>query len=494
MNDNYFSENFKVESKQNKQSTSVSFSTLIISIITTVVFVVIIVSKRPNIISFVGVWSNHEEQISTWLLNVWDDVSFTWVINSNGDIINYTHTINLLDLGEVGLKSSKINLSNYVDEVYIEWIVERIYQWVPIVSVDTIYSLNLGDELLEEDMTWNNNDFKYLPNIGIYLGSDFFQKYSLLNLWEGWILKIKNSDTNQIINLNYFKCSKSNNNQNCDRFNEMFSESSAQKFVDWYSVNYYKQLDVQSWFFSNDSFFGYFINDTEDVLVKNLVKDIQVINKRFIEKNILNKIDLLCWESGKGIKTMKSNNVVVNNNEIFVDIKWTDGTDSFDCRLKVDPSLKNMAKLVTLTSSWETDTILENTWTVVKNENADYDWDSDVKQFPVTIDKSLTFTSRRWHTFVFPSTKIAYVAQSAEEDFSQVWVNCFSVMNVVPYAEKDLVDQKWNVKIYECSIKKWFDESDKKLIYKNLWDKHFIIQIVDPARVDFANNISISVD
>jgi len=78
--------------------------------------------------------------------------------------------------------------------------------------------------------------------------------------------------------------------------------------------------------------------------------------------------------------------------------------------------------------------------------------DTDVDQFPLNLDKSLEFTSRRGHTIVFPSSSIAYAGKSVQEDFDQSGVNCFSVMNVVEYAQKDSVDTNGNIKIYECSV------------------------------------------
>jgi hypothetical protein len=64
-------------------------------------------------------------------------------------------------------------------------------------------------------------------------------------------LKIKNIETNQIINLDYFQCSTAVNDQNCDRFNEMFAVSSVKKFVQSDGIAYYKLSEVESWFFSN---------------------------------------------------------------------------------------------------------------------------------------------------------------------------------------------------------------------------------------------------
>ena len=55
----------------------------------------------------------------------------------------------------------------------------------------------------------------------------------------------------------------------------------------------------------------------------------------------------------------------------------------------------------------------------------------------------------------------------------------------------------WNygsVVIYECKVKNWFDDSEKNLIYRQVWDRDFVIKINDPAWVDFANNIEISVN
>lgn len=243
--------------------------------------------------------------------------------------------------------------------------------------------------------------------------------------------------------------------------------------------------------------FGYFINDTEDDLVKDVVKYIQVINKKFVEKNILNKVDLLCMKDWKWIKNMVSNSFTFKNNDLIIDIKWNDSNNSYECSLKIEPSIKNMAQLISLDSIWEneinTEDKIQITGNNTNNDGVVYDWNTQVKQFPTNLEKSLTFKSSRGHSFVFPSSNLSYSSQAAQEDFGQAGVNCSFVMNVVQYSEKDLVEQKWSVKIYECSVKNTFDDLDKKLIYKNLWEKHFVIEIVDPAWVDFANNISINI-
>lgn len=499
MNENYFSDNIKdgvksknVKSKSEKKSVSVS--TLIITIITTIVFVFIIVNKWPNIMNLVGrefeakVWNSND-------FNVWDEFAFTWNITDDWDIINYTHVILSLELGKIGIKSSKINLNNYSNEVYLEGIVEKTYQWMPIISVDTIYSLSIVDELLTwDDLSWEDLQSQYLSNVWLYFNSDFFNKYSFINKWESWILKVKDLDTNQIVSLSYFKCAATND-QNCDRFNKMFAESSSQKFVDSLWVTYYKQLEINSWFFSNWDLFWYFVNDIDEAIFKDMVKYITVVNSKFIEKNILDNISILCRDWWKSIKKITDKSISIKNNEIHLLLEWNDGAESkLSCELKIDPTLKNMAKLVELKVIWdfksEEEIKKDNDWDL--DFSVSYDWNSDVTQFPINLEKSLKFTSRKWYSFVFPSSNISYVAQNSQEDFNQVGVNCFSVMNVVQYSDKEFVEQKWNVKIYECTAKNGIDDSDKKLIYKHILDKHFVIEIVDPAWVNFAKNIEIN--
>lgn len=495
MNDNYFSDNNKENiTSNNLNKKSVSISTLIIAIVTTMVFVFIVINKWPNIISFTG-WTFEDKLTDSYDFHVWDDLKLTWNITDDGDIINYTHVLSSLEFGKIGIKSSSINLNNYSDEVYLEGIVEKIYQGMPIISVDTIYSLDIEDGLFTWDiLSWDDLRSEYLANVWFYFDAKFFEKYSLVNKGEAWTLKIKNIDTNQILNVSYFKCNTSVNDQNCNRFNQMFATSSSEKFVDSLWTTYYKQPEISSWFFSNGSLLWYFVNDADDTVFKDMVKYITIINNKFVEKNILNNIDILCWDGWKAIKKITEKSIFLKNNELYLSVKWNNGVESsLSCELKIDPTLKNMAKLTNLEVIWELkseeDTKIENTW----DTNVSYDWDTKVDQFPINLEKSLEFTSRRGYTFVFPSSNLAYVAQNSQEDFNQVGVNCFSVMNVVQYSEKEFVDQKWNVKVYECTAKNGIDDSSQKLIYKHVWDKHFVIEIIDPAWMNFANNIDIKV-
>ena len=515
MENSYFSEEHGINQiKVNKpKKKAISVPTFIVSLIMVAALVAIVFLKRDDIMWFFWIQDEiGETEVSYWL-SVWDEVVFSGSIKADWDMENYTHTYVSNEYWVVWLKSKSLILNNYSDDVYFEWVVERIFHEMPIVLVTKIYNLD-NDEF--ED-TWDNLEtwedvsaqVKYLPSLWLYFGEDFFEKYSLVNEWDWSFLKIKNLETNVINSINYFKCdTKAQSSENCTYLNDFYSKTSNTKLVDKYWVTYYKDLEVNSWFFSNDSRIGYKINDEDESLVRDLSTLMTIVNKNYVEKNVLPKIWSLCKVDHSSIEKVENAELSYKNSNLYYTIEWLDSDENkINCELKIDPSISSLAQVVSVSidesnedkaeTTWNTSTWVDtlddkegNDW-IIEPEKQAYNRDESVEQFPINLEKKLTFTSSRWHSFVFPSSKIAYQWRSSSENFWQVWVNCFSAMNVVKYEEKELVETQWNVVIYECTVKNTFDDSDDTLIYKNVWDKHFVIQIVDPAWIEFAHNIEI---
>lgn len=508
MENSYFSEEHGINQvKVNKPRKWVSVPTFIISLIMVACLVVLLFLKRDDIMWFFGAETDWQETEIDQGLSVWDEVAFSWNIKNDWDMVNYTHSYISDEYWTIWLKSSKLNLNEFAQNVYFEWIVEKISHEIPIVNVTKIYNIEENEQELTWDSieSWENietND-KYLPKLWLYFGEDFFEKYSLVNEWDGSTLKIKDLETNIIYTINYFKCNTSNNSENCNHLNNLYSQSSSKKFVDKYWVNYYKDSEVNSRFFSNDSLFGYKINDTDESFVKDVSILMTIVNKNFAEKNILPKAKSLCTANHSNMEKVNKSEFSYKDWNFFYNLEWNDINDNtITCELKINPSLSSLAQVesveiinkeeINQSEEWDKETT--ETWNKTEPDNKEqqaYIWDTDVEQFPINLDKKLTFTSSRGHSFIFPSSNLAYQGVNVSEDFGQVWVNCFSAMNVVKYADKELVESQGNVVIYECKVKNTFDDSDKTLIYKKVWDKDFVIKINDPARVNFANNIEI---
>lgn len=512
MENSYFSEGHNVnEIKVNRpKKKTISVSTFIISLIMVAALVSIIFLKRNDIMWFF--WAEQEtgdDEVFSGL-SVGDEVAFSGSIRADWDMENYTHSYISNEYWVILLKSKSLILNDYSDNVYFEWVVEKMYHETPIVLVTTIYNLE-NDEVentWEDIQTWENTEIqgKYLPNLGLYFGEDFFEKYTLVNEGDWSLLKIKNLETNIINSINYFKCSTvSQSSENCDYLWNFYSTASSTKLVDKYWVSYYKDPEVNSWFFSNDSTFGYKINDEDEAFVRDLSTLMTVVNQNFADKNILPKISSLCKVDHSSIEKVEKSEISYKNSNFYYNVEWLDSAkNKLNCELKIDPTLSVPAQVISVNieeskdstgddeeKQWDTSTWVDTQWEESEPEKETYTRDPNVEQFPINLEKTLTFTSSRGHSFIFPSSKIAYQWRSSSENFWQVWVNCFSAMNVVKYEDKELVETQWNVVIYECTVKNTFDDSDDTLIYKNIWDKHFVIQIVDPAWIEFAHNIEI---
>jgi hypothetical protein len=81
-------------------------------------------------------------------------------------------------------------------------------------------------------------------------------------------------------------------------------------------------------------------------------------------------------------------------------------------------------------------------------------WDTTVTQFPLNIEKGLTYTSSRGgYAIKFPSANISYAVSSVKENFGQANLSCTYVINVIKYADKEQLEISPALRIYECETK-----------------------------------------
>jgi hypothetical protein len=81
-------------------------------------------------------------------------------------------------------------------------------------------------------------------------------------------------------------------------------------------------------------------------------------------------------------------------------------------------------------------------------------WDPTVTQFPLNIEKGLSYTSARGgYAIKFPSANISYAVSSVKENFGQANLSCSYVINVIKYADKESLEISPAIRIYECEAK-----------------------------------------
>jgi len=420
----------------------------------------------------------------TWFV-VWSQVSLSWTLLADWDLLVYTHSLLLQDTTVFWLKSRSLDLHQYTGFVEIQGTIEKEHATMFIVEVSAVSGslvLSWTDDSLVA--TWAGT---YISKAWLYLPQAFFQKYTLLNNWENNVLSVKNNLTNQVIPISYFVCTSTNPNRHCSQLKHNIS-SSAEKVVtssQWEPL--YKLESVTSWFFSNGNYYGYFINDVIEKEVVDLVNTIVVPTESYVKNTLFASIQSLCADDKTSLMQIQNHSFGIDTNWFFVTLQGPTVDWSASCKLFIDPSLAVWAKKISYITN--TASVSENSESSSRVEIA---VDPTIKQFPINIEKSLTFTSSRWYSLVFPSSNVAYEAMNINDDLWLPGVRCSSQMNITKFADKETIHEDPKISIFTCNIKWTLNNLWTTFIQKESENGiKFIIQIKDSAWMDFATHIQI---
>lgn len=428
------------------------------------------------------------EEISTGL-QIGQEVILSGEIKDDGDLILYTHTLTLADATMYGLKSRTLDLSMYSGRIDIQGVVEKEYNDMFIIEVNLV-SWALAATWMTGDVLWIWWGM-YISQAGIYLPEEFSQSYSLLNQGENGTLKIQNLVTNQIVLVSYFICKTSDPNKNCTQLQKNIWSSAEKIVTTLRGDKLYKLEGVTSRFFTNGNNYGYFINDVPEQEVVDLANAIILPTESYIQDNLLEQMQTLCSDGSTSLMQVDSYDVSMGLNGLVAVLQGPTVDGSASCKIFIDPSQDAGGTKISYVSN-TTDAVDEP---VVTDTSASSlaNLDTSVKQFPINLEKALTFTSSRWYSIVFPSSNIAYESVNVDETLDLPGVRCSVRMDVIKYSDKDMLHDMPAVSIYTCSIKGILNNLGNSIIQKESenWTK-FLIQIVDPAWMDFATNIQIN--
>lgn len=443
------------------------------------------------------------------------------ILRADGDILTYTHTLTTKNGDKYLLKSKTVPINNYSNTysgvLQIIGTLETIYQNLPLVEVEAIGTevadLNGENGSWESHVSKEDSSIIYIKNIGLWFGSDFFEEYAFVGeAWQNWEITVKNLDTNISTTITSFACTKSWDT-NCKELTRTFNATAVKKINTAHGNTFYKLPEIKSWYFQNGERWGYFINDSEDAEVEALSELIVIPNKDFIA-NLVNTYGLTtCLGEDAHLSTITSHEVKKTAQGLEVIITGK-GEKNFSCQTIVDLSTPSQLVFQDVaistnetneTQNQNSETSLvheqtpettsetkkpENTTEIAKTTTSNIN--SDVKQFPINKEKSMTYNSSRWeYSITFPSSNISYSANGVDEDFGQTWVRCTYATKVIQYPDRENLQSTPSVIIYECKAKDGLTSPEGSVL-QELWDKKFVIKVLNPAWWDFANNIEIA--
>ena len=437
--------------------------------------------------------------------SLWEEVYLQWEIG-DWDIVTHTHTINDLTYWVIGIKSDTINLSNYVGFVELTWIVEKFYQWAPIVKVYSL-SWNLANEEDEDtNIVLDESSGVYILWAGIQFLPSFFDKYVLLNEWENWQILLQNVESWEEITIDYFRCNASDPNRNCKWLTDTFANNSAQSFVTSEWDVYYKQSEVQSWFVANWDWWWVFINDVPDDVVYELKDLMKFANEKNMNEWVRSRAMKICQWSWEKLQNVSNSEVTLKQEWLVVTVSWDWLEKQMTCQILVDFSLPTKWVLKSLTL-WDNVVVEENKEDDgnkeedLEEENkseevistSDFVLDTSVTQFPIKEEWWLIYNSSRWwYSLQFPSSNISYVVSPVSENFGRSDIKCSYVISAIKYSEKENLEVSPSIRIYECIWKATKSWAPEILVYPRV-DKLFVVQLTDSSWRDFANNLKFTV-
>ena len=441
---------------------------------------------------------------------IWSIIEQEWTLTADWDLLNYTHTLTTAEGKKYLLKSKTIAMNNLDTSstwtFYVVGSIESVFQELPLVEVTTITSLNKNEEVspITEEIS---NQAVYVAKAWLGFTSNFYDYYAFVgNPWDNWEITVQNIDTLKTTTISYFNCSNEEGDKNCNQLTNAFNANAVRKVP---SINwdmFYKLSEVQSWFFQNNNWWGYFINDSDDTEVDNIRNFIILPNNNIIS-DIVNRYGIrTCLWNDQWTYTITSHKANKTSDGIKVTINWKWDKD-FECETLVDLSEPTWLKFVDIKvvekkAEEETAPTEENKETENKNESNNEQKiiavDSQLpvtpseKQFPINMEKAMTYNSARWgYAMILPSWNISYTAWLAEQEYDDWKIRCNYATKVIQYKNKEELETNPSVIVHECKIKDGAVVPWDNYYIKELWDQKFLVEIRDPAWFDFAKNIQI---
>ncbi|HMS90977.1 MAG TPA: hypothetical protein PKC87_02060 [Candidatus Absconditabacterales bacterium] len=431
-------------------------------------------------------WFTSSIEVNTGF-SIGETVSLSGLLQTDGDLISYSHTLTLDDTRVVGLKSRTLDLGIYTGTVDIQGTIEKELNDMFIIEVIAISGSLLNTGTTGQSL--GSGSGLYMPQAGIYLPSEFGQKYTLLNQGENGVLKVQNIFTDQIISISYFACKKTDPNKNCSQLQQNIGTSAEKTVSTSRADKLYKLEGVTSWFFSNADFYGYFINDVPEQEVIDVVNALVLPNTYYVQNTLLSKIQSLCTDGETSLIQITNYSLGIDLNGLIVNLQGTTSSGSAICKVFIDPSQAAGGTKISYISNTPT-IVTSGTDAGSSSPNSTVLIDTSVKQFPINLEKTMTFTSStRGYSIVFPSMNIAYEAINVDESLDLPGVRCSTQMNVTKFSDKATMSDSPKIKIFSCTIKGTLNNLGNSIIQTTSANGiTFLIQIIDPARAEFAMN------
>ena len=250
-----------------------------------------------------------QEEVWTWEVfsgqqvgsyKKWDRIRFAGSLSVDNHFPLYTHTI-IRGADVIGVKSTSINLNNYVWNLEIVGEIIDFDKNLPIVDVAIV-------KLAKPWLIIKWNSYLFVKDLLLF---DFTDQPQLSADKSGKNITI-NFNKELVFNVERFLCSKILQDKDCNYIIESYLSSQKEFFNTeaWYT--FYKHA-TKTWAVFDGNIFGYMFKNIEDDTILDISNMVKIVNKDFVVQNKKDIIKEKCRNADDALKTIEFSKVGFND-------------------------------------------------------------------------------------------------------------------------------------------------------------------------------------
>jgi len=243
------------------------------------------------------------------------------IIQIDNNFPIHTHSLLLSNQSKIGLRSTTINLNNFLWEFEIQGIIHTIKKWMP--SMDVSILRNRAADYMIKD-----NIYTYLKQQIIINLQNLVSIYSFSDANNIYIV----TDGLPIITIGYIDCKENTEQEQCEWYQNLINNSDTERFTSSIGITFYKVKEWVWTIFHSDEKIYVLTSDADDDII-DFSNTIDLIDGPYILKKYQKEIFSSCVEldSITQISTKKSEQGVT------IDIKGTNiKKETLGCTISID--------------------------------------------------------------------------------------------------------------------------------------------------------------
>jgi len=248
-------------------------------------------------------------------------IAATGIIQIDNNFPIHTHSLLLSNQSKIGLRSTTINLNNFLGEFEAQGVIHTIKKWIPSVDITTLK--NRTSRYIIKD-----NIYTYLKQQLIINLQNLVSIYSFSDENNVYIV----TDWLPIITITYIDCSENTEQEQCEWYQNLINNSNTERFTSSIGIAFYKVKEWVWTIFHNDDNMYVLTSDNDDDII-DFSNIIDLIDGAYILEQYEKEIFTSCveLENITKITTKKS------ERWITINITWTNRKkETLGCTISID--------------------------------------------------------------------------------------------------------------------------------------------------------------